>query len=283
MGRISFILFTFNEEKRIEYAIRNFCDYGQVYVFDGGSTDKTKEIAEKLGALFFVRPPSTLPQIETQENFEFIKSKIKTDWIYWGYVDNLAPKSLVEKMIEVAEQDTAKMVLVPLYTYLWGNTKHLAQKSYTPFLFHKDFVDFSNNYIHGMGKFLGGAKQIVRLPNKSEYAIRHFSVYNTSKFVPGHLRYAEQEALGKYAAGKKFSFIRMLAGMIRYLWIYRRSLRNGVLGFIIVSQYAFFRLMAYARLYELEHGLSVEEIEKSYSVIKQEMLKEFNTSLEKDS
>jgi len=65
-----------NEEKRVSYAIRNLISYGDVMIMDAGSTDNTKNIAERLGARFFLRPPSDNLQVETQQNFEFIKKRI---------------------------------------------------------------------------------------------------------------------------------------------------------------------------------------------------------------
>lgn len=272
-NNISFVLFTYNEEKRIACAVRNFIKYGNVYVFDGGSTDKTQEISEQLGAKFYLRPLNKKPQVETQENFDFIKSKINTDWIYWGYVDNIAPKSLIDKLLSISFQDKIKMVLIPLYTYLWGNTRYYAQKGYSPMFFHKDYLDFSNNGIHGMGKFTGNKNEIYKLPNKSEFALVHFSVYNISKFVQGHLKYAEEEAVSKIKEGKKFSLIRMLAAMVRYCGIYGRiGYKNGVLGLIIMLSYAFSRFMVYVRLYELENDITLESIEKNYSIVKEQIL-----------
>lgn len=276
MQPITFILFTYNEEKRIAYAIKNLINYGPVILMDGGSTDRTKEIAEDLGAKFLSRPPSTKPNVETEENFTFIKNNIQTDWIYWGYVDNIAPKALMEKMTAVAIENKYKKVLIPLQTYLWGNTKHAILKSHAPMLFHKDFTTFVDNYIHGMGKFTGTKDQVLTLLNTEEYALKHFSTYNLNKFINGHMRYAEAEALEKFAAGKKFSTLRMVAAMIRYCWIYRRCLKLGSLGLIILLNYSFFRVMAYSRLYELENKIDIDGIEESYSKAKDKMLQEFD-------
>lgn len=276
MNKITFVFFTYNEEKRISYVIKNFIKYGDIIILDGGSTDKTKEISEKLGASFYLRPVSSKAQVETQENFEFIKSKIRTDWIYWGYVDNLAPKSLVEKLIQISSDNTIKMVLIPLYTYLWGSTKHFAHKGYTQMFFHKNYIDFTDNSIHSMGRFTGGKDEILKLPNKLEFALIHFSTYNISKFVVGHLRYAMSEALDKQKDDKKFSVIRMLAAMARYCIIYAKNgYKNGTLGLIVMFSYAFSRFMTYARLYELEHNITLETIENNYSIMKEKILEEF--------
>ncbi len=276
MSPITFILFAYNEEKRIAFAIRNLIPYGPVLVLDGGSTDSTRQIVESLGASFHSRPPSDKPNVETQQNFEFVKSLIQTDWIYWGYVDNMVPKALLEKMIEIAMENKFKKVVLPMRTFLWGNIEHPVLESHAPMLFHKDFTTFVDNHIHGMGQFTGTADQVLTLPITDEYSLRHFSTYTTEKFVAGHMRYAVAEAHEKFATGKKFSNVRMIAGMLRYWWIYRKSLRLGTLGIITLLSYSFFRLMAYAKLYELENGISLESIEDSYSKAKESLLNDFD-------
>ena len=276
MNKITFAIFTYNEEKRIAYAVKNFIRYGDVVILDGGSADRTQEIAESLGAKFFTRPKSDRPFVETQENFDFLKSKIRTDWIYWGYADNIAPKTLVEKLVAVSGQDKVKMVLIPLHAYLWGDVRHFALKSYAPMFFHKDFVTFADNHIHGLGKFLGAKDQSLKLPDNEKYALKHFSTYTINKFLLGNLRYSDEEALQKYRAGKKFSVVRTLAAMARYVWIYGKyNCKNGALGMLIVLNHAFARLITYTRLYELEHNITLENIENTYSKEKEKMLEDF--------
>jgi len=276
MSNISFVIFTYNEEKRISYVIRNFIKYGEVLIMDGGSTDRTKEIIESMGAKYFLRPVINKVQAETQEMFNFVKSNIKTDWIYWGYADNIAPKTLVEKIVEISNQDNFKIVHIPLYTYLWGNVKNYAIKAYGPFVFHKDFVDFTNNNIHSMGRFIGNEEQILKLPSKEEYALRHFSTYNLSKFVQAHLRYAEAEALEMFESGNKFSTMKMLVSMAKNCVIWGRySLKGGIFGLIVLLNYAFFRFMLYIKLFELENKITLESIENNYSIEKEKMLEEY--------
>jgi glycosyltransferase involved in cell wall biosynthesis len=276
MSNITFIIFTYNEEKRISYVIKNFIKYGRVCILDGGSTDKTKEITESMGAEFFLRTPSNTPGVENQENFNLVKQIMKNDWIYWGYADNIAPITLVEKMVEISKQDKIKMVKIPLYTYLWGNTSHYALKSHAPFFFHKDYIDFTNNYIHGIGKFLGTKDEMYTLPTKEEYALKHFSTYNITKFVHGHMNYSEREAREKHDKGVRFSILRTFLAMIAYCWIFGRySYKNGKLGALIVLNYMFYRVMTYTRLYEMENKITIDSIEENYSQKKVEILKQF--------
>ncbi|MCF7843485.1 glycosyltransferase [Candidatus Gracilibacteria bacterium] len=273
---ISFILFTYNEEKRLPYVIKNFIKYGDIYILDGGSTDKTQEVAESLGAKFFTRPKSEKIHGETEQNLNFVKSIINTDWIYWGYVDNIAPKKLLEIVARISSESTYKLINVPLYTHLWGNTENYIQKSYGSFFFHKDYIDFTNNYTHGFGKFLGKDSEKLTLESNDGLAIKHFSTYSIHKFILNHLRYAEDEAFEKYEKGERFSLIKTIVAMIRYIFIYyREGHKYGTLGILIVLNYAFFRLMTYTKLYELENNINLDTIENNYSKNKEVILKDF--------
>lgn len=277
MSNITFVIFTYNEENRLPFIIRNFSRYGRICIMDGGSTDSTKQVAESMGAFFFTRPKSTKVNAETPENFEFIKTFLDTDWIYWGYADNIAPKALLEKLSEISHQDKIKQVFIPLYTYLWGYTERYALKAYAPFFFHKDFVDFNNNHIHGIGRFVGTKEQILTLPSREEYALKHFSTYNLQKFVANHMRYAETEAQEKFQTGQKFSVWKLCRAILAYVWIFgKQNYKSGKLGLLVILNYVFYRVMTYTRLYEIEHNITLQTIEENYSKKKEEILKEFN-------
>jgi glycosyltransferase involved in cell wall biosynthesis len=281
-SNIAFILFTFNEEKRIEYPVRNFIKYGEVLVLDGGSTDKTGEIARKYGAKFLQRPKinvagadgsNGIVMVETKEMLDFVLSNTDKKWIFWQFVDDLAPKTLLEKLTEISRQDKYKQVIIPLYTYLWGKTKYPAIKSSVGCFFQRDAVDFNNNKIHGMGEFLGKKEEILHLPIRDKYAIRHFSLYNLNKFATSHLAYAEAESGQKYEDGQKYSTVRMLAAMARYFWLfYKNNWKNGVLGFMEALAYSNFRLQTYFSLYEKENGITLEKIEEQYVVEKKRII-----------
>ena len=274
MNNITFVIFTYNEEKRIEYVVRNFVKYGEVLVLDDGSTDRTKEIVEGMGVNIILRPKINETYVETEEMYNFVKKHVKTDWIYWGCTDNLLPKDLLTKLIEISKQDKIKYVSIPLYTYLWGNTKTPMLKSRSPRFFMKDYIDFSDNKIHGMGRFIGNKNEILNLPNGEKYAIHHYSLYNLNKFIFAHLKYAETEAQQRFKSGKRFSFFYMIGGMIRYfILFFKEGFRNGKSGFITSLLYAFFRMMVSVRLYEIENNITLESIEEKYSKAKEELLK----------
>ena len=277
MNKITFVIFTYNEEKRVADVIKNFRHHGEVLILDAGSTDQTKAITIQMGARFLERPKSDATYIDTQVNLDFVRKNIDSEWVYWGCADVLAPFSLLNKIQESIQSSRYKMIKMPFYTYLWGLTQHLTLKARSAIVFHKDYIDFTDNQIHCMGKFLGTNEEILVLPHDMRYALRHFSLYNLEKFVHGHLRYANTEALEKYSRGQRFSMIKTLAAMLRYMWIYgRHGYRNGKLGFLIMLNYAMFRLMTYTRLYEIEQGIDLSTVEGNYRSLKDKLLEDFN-------
>lgn len=81
-NNITFVIFTYNEEKRIGYIVRNFVKYGEVLILEDGSTDRTKEIVEKLGGRFILRPKINSIIVEDEGMHNFIKQSAKIDSIF---------------------------------------------------------------------------------------------------------------------------------------------------------------------------------------------------------
>ncbi len=272
---ITFILFSYNDAYRIEYVIRNVLPFGEVIVFDDHSTDNTKEIVEKLGVPFIVRPKTKEPFIETEETYLFIKQYIKTPWLYWGWTDNMLTLELLQKMVELSTQEKYKLVNIPVYTYMWGDIKHkMMRAKYGNFFMH-DFVSFKGNFIHHFGTFLGKPEEQLTLSYSEKVAIYHFSLYDMNKFVQGHLRYANEEARYKIEShSRKFSLFYTFGSMANYfrLFYLKGAWRMGVIGLLNGLLFAFSRLLVATRLYELEHGLTLEKMEEAYVKGKKEIL-----------
>ncbi len=273
-GNITFIIFTYNDGYRVEYSIRNLKPFGEVIVSDQESTDNTVEIANKLSVRVASRKATGKPFIETQELLDTVEGLATNDWIYWGFVDNILPKTLLEKMVKISHQDKYKHVFIPIYTYLWGDTKNVYVKAAYGCFWKKGMMDFRQNRIHNMGKFLGKKEEELRLPMKPKYAMRHFSLYDMNKFLSSHWRYAQTEAEQKYRDGKRLGFVYLFGSMARYFWIFWGGIKAGTRGLLVSLLYSFFRLMMCVRLYELEHGWTLESIEAEYAKEKKKLVEE---------
>ena len=273
-GNITFLIFTYNDGYRLEAAIRNLRPYGEVIISDQESTDNCKEITERLGAKFISRKATGKPFIETQELLDSMTAAASNDWLFWSNVDYLMPKSLLLKLVEVSHQDKYKIVYVPIYTYLWGDTKNIYVKAAYPSFFHKGYMDMRNNRIHNLGKFTGQPKQALHLAKKAEYAMRHFSLYDLNKFIPSHTRYVMTEAQQNFDAGRRITYKRLFGSMGYYFYLFYGGIRSGMRGILVGLLYAFFKLLVAVRMFELEHNLNLETIEAEYAKEKWRLVEE---------
>lgn len=112
---ITFIILTKNEELHIARAIENVAPVARrIIVVDSGSTDRTVEIAESLGAeVHFLEWPGNQAQ---QMNNALGKIKIDTDWIFRldadEYLTDELKQELAERLPALAENVSA--VEIPL-------------------------------------------------------------------------------------------------------------------------------------------------------------------------
>jgi len=76
--KLSVILATRNEEANIVRCLESVKDIaGEIIIFDEYSTDKTKELAEKLGAKVFLEPHHDIFHITKQKALE----KADGEWV----------------------------------------------------------------------------------------------------------------------------------------------------------------------------------------------------------
>lgn len=271
---ITFVIHTFNEERRIKYLLRCFKDYGKILLADDGSTDKTIEIAESYGAEYFIRDKNW-EWGEEERAMEYIQNKVDTDWIYLGSVDELCPRKLLEKFVEVAGQNKYKIIYARRINMHYGIENLGLEHTYQIRLFKKSSIDFENNCIHYFGKIVCRPEEILYLPRTDEYSIYHFSTYNLSKFEINTNKYGDIEAQQNVKNGKKFSFIKMLLKPLKIFlkcYLFNGSWKYGMPGFVMTMQFVFFCFNVAAKTWELESNLTLENIEKRYDKLKEKLL-----------
>ncbi|KKU90616.1 MAG: Glycosyl transferase, family 2 [Microgenomates group bacterium GW2011_GWA1_48_10] len=273
-GDITFVLFTLNEEKRIEYPLRCFSGYGDIMVIDNWSTDKTIEIAKKYTPLVFQR--DKIPFTESEEGVDYVFARAKTNWFYWGYADELLPRPLVEKMAEISQQDAYKVTWVRRKNYNYGGV-NLDNRTALRF-FKKGAIDFSGNQIGRFGKIVVPPEQIFTFPKADAYSIHHFSTYDIVKFEQGHSRYSTEEARAYIRLGRHFSGLRLIGRPVYFFlrfMIVGGAWRWGWRGLIITAQYCFYFFNIEAKMWELEHGVTLESMERDYDKMKENLLEKY--------
>ena len=99
MNYLSIIIPTFNEELRIAATLKQIGEGVEIIVVDGGSTDKTREIAEQLGAKVIISPSKGRA---FQMN---LGAKIaKGDVLLFLHGDTLLPQNYQEQIIDTLSQ-----------------------------------------------------------------------------------------------------------------------------------------------------------------------------------
>ena len=268
--KITFLLFTYNEARRIEYVLRCFQPYGRIVVMDNHSTDDTVLIARRYGAEVYTHDhPGYVEEEHVAAN---ALSKVSTDWVYWAYCDEILPKPLLLRLQEIAEEDRYRLVKIHRKNLHYGVEYHTFDSGgRSQRFFRKGYVDFTANRIHEMGRFVGTPDQVLDMPIEDAFSIFHCSTYNLRKFELAHSAYSDVEA----GMIESFSAVNLVWGPVKWFlkhYVKKGGWRGGWGSFILVMQYCFFYFNVHAKVWEREQGLSLEAIESSYDRIKERLL-----------
>ncbi|MEP7148257.1 MAG: glycosyltransferase family 2 protein [Acidobacteriota bacterium] len=119
--KISAVIITYNEEKNIEDAIRSVSWADEIIVVDSESTDRTRELAESLGARVLLNP---WPGFSAQK--QFAVDEAAHDWIFSLDADERVTDDLREEIRGLADKERhGDGFRVPRLSYYMGRAiKH---------------------------------------------------------------------------------------------------------------------------------------------------------------
>src|SRR3989338_7687279 len=149
---LRFVIPAKNEEKRIKYVLDCLKGYGNILLLNDGSSDRTVEIARQYLDLTVHDIESSFGVTETEEIMEIVHRLVSTDWIYWGFVDEILARPLVEKMTELSLQDKYRAVWIRRKNYNYGGVN--LDNGYALRFFKKGAIDFKDNKIGRFGKIV---------------------------------------------------------------------------------------------------------------------------------
>ena len=272
-SNITFIIFTYNEEKRIEYPIKCFRAYGDVIISDNDSTDNTIKIANKLGATVINRK-THFSFVENTIETDFIFSFVKTDWVFWGFADDMVPKTCLELYKEISQENKYKIVVQQRKTLMYDGKTELHPGLISIKFFRKDSLDFTNNTIHQMGKFASHVKpsEVLYLPPIDEYATYHFSLETTESLISKMNLYTTIQA--KSTQGK-VSFIKLISNpLIVFIEIYffNGCWKYGIKGYISSMRFAMSYFITLSKKYEIDNNITLKSIEEKFAKEKKKLL-----------
>ncbi len=269
--KITFVIFTFNEEARVERAVRNFIASGRVLVVDNHSTDRTRELAEKTGATVLLN--QNQGWVEDEKTTALVKAAVRTPWIYWAFADEMIDRPTMHTILQAVESDIYSIVRIVRKNYYYGRFCHDAYADALNRVFKKDAIDFTGNTIHHFGRVTVPDSQILALDGR-KYFVHHF-ISNTAKT---YLRVMDGYTDIQAARTAPRSATRTLLGMVRTVasnYLLRGGYKAGLPGFFFALQFAYYVALLNMKRYELDHNLSFGTIEGCNNAARDQLLSTF--------
>lgn len=261
--KITFIIATSNEEKRIRNVITSILPHGKVLVVDNFSVDKTCNIAKILGAK--VIQYKNNGWIDTKEEMDFIFSHVDTEWVCLISADEMIPKLCLSLYEKIASESKYKVVVQRKKTLLYQANTDFIFAYINIHFFRKGALNFNNNLIHER-RFSSHVKpsEILYLPPLDEYSIYHFSIYTTEGLLKTLNIYSSFQAK---LVSQRFIIVKLfLMPMISFFMHYfiGRLFTLGMRGFIISVQFALNEFLIYSKAYEIKNNINYNFIESSF-------------------
>jgi glycosyltransferase involved in cell wall biosynthesis len=271
VSQITFVVFTYNEEGRIERVIRNFLGAGHILIVDNYSTDRTVELARRHGCEILLN--RNQGWVEDAITAARVKEAVKTPWIYWAYADEIIGRTTLTKIMETIENPQLSVVNVYRKNYFYGVFCHDAFADKTSRVFRKEAIDFADNTIHHFGKISVAATNVHTL-DKSYY-VHHFITYTAKSYIAALDRYTDIEA---EQPGRPLSLARTAASVSKTFvmnFFVRRAYRAAMAGLILTLFQCIYLILAFMKKYERRFQLNSQGIESVNNRIRDELLADF--------
>ncbi len=259
ISNITFVIFTFNEENRIDRVIRNFKDFGRILVADNKSTDKTVEIAQKYGCDILIREEH-FDYVENQKMLNLIYKNIATDWIYWGFADEMLDLNTLLEIKKVIESGQHDIISIDRKNYFYGKFCYDAFSSRTNKIFKRNCLDFSNNVIHCFGTPTVSTDRIFTLSDK--YFVHHFISNTASSYLNTINRYTDVEICFHNTPNRNVFYpVIVLCGFLLKHYIIKKGYKAGFPCLQLTLLMTIYFIIKNMKLFETESNLCVEKIE----------------------
>lgn len=241
--KITALAITYNEEENVERYFESLSFADEIIFVDSQSTDKTIEIAERLGVKVIQRK---FDDFSNQRNFAI--EQASNDWILFFDLDEIISKDLEFEIKSILKKPNDKVAFYIRRKFYfmgklikyggWQNDKAIR-------LFNKHHCQYNGNLVHELVQSTG---KTGILKNKLDhYSYKNFDNYNDKLNLYSKLQ-AENLFLLKQKPNLYHFFIRPT---YRFLWqyIFRLGILDGKTGFILAYIHSFSVFKRYLQLW----------------------------------
>lgn len=242
---LSLVVITLNEERNIERCLRSVPFAADVVVVDSGSQDRTREIASSLGARVLRREWQGFgPQKK------YATEQASQDWILSLDADEaLSPELVREIQTRFASLNPEVGYEIPRKSWHLGRwIRHGGwYPDYQLRLYNRKFSQWPDAQIH----------ERVQAPRVERFAtpLLHYVFQDLADQVATNNRYSGLLAQKDYAAGKKFSLLKLLikpATKFFETYFLKLGFLDGRAGFLISISAAYSIFLRWAKIGELQ-------------------------------
>ncbi len=258
-SKLTVILPVYNEEHRIEAALRNFHGKAPIVVIDNFSTDSTLAVAKKYTDRLVQRKNSGFA---TREDYEFMFAQAKTEWVLIIYAGHHFPQSLVAAIEQAVLSEKYDAVNLTGYAVQYGKKTNVygwdfRQKFTTTRCFKKSVIDLSQSRIHHELPYVGDLGRVYFPPLNNDHRIANYRDDDLAMMNRKTITYSEEEARQLHAAGRSIKSSKVYFSFFwhvckRLFW--RLAIFEGPSGMIIAISESYRYFCVDARLWELTQG-----------------------------
>jgi glycosyltransferase involved in cell wall biosynthesis len=255
--KITAAIITFNEEAKIEDALRSVEWADEVLVVDSGSTDRTRELVQQKGVRLLDREWTGF-----SDQKQFAADSASNDWILSLDADERVSKELKDEIVRLTASGGEKAgYTMPRLSYYMG--RPIRHGGWYPDrqlrLFDRRHARWNGRVIHESVELIEGTA------GELDHDILHYSVDNAAHHhrMIGE-RYAPLAARQMYDDGRRTSALRIaFAGPAAFAahYIFRAGFLDGLPGYAIARFSAHHAYLKHLMLWELQNGPEVPSAE----------------------
>jgi (heptosyl)LPS beta-1,4-glucosyltransferase len=245
--KITAVILTRNEIKRIEACIRSLLWCDEVIVFDSFSTDGTQALARTSGAHVIEHPFENFAQ---QRNAAL--TQVSAEWILFVDADEIVTPELGVEIQQVVQNPDVDVWWIPRHNYIFG--KLTCGAGYYP--------DYQMRLLRsGSGIYKREASEIFVHEGTEGYLKEHLLHYNYDNVAQFHEKQKAREvfeAKNLYIQGEQPTLKKLLTQPLRHFWwryVTLKGYQDGWHGFRLCVLLAYyFGYHNYVRLRQLQQS-----------------------------
>lgn len=242
---ISLVIITLNEEDNISRCIQSVPWADEVIVVDSNSTDRTREIAESLGAKVYNQPFLGFRD-QKQKATDFAKN----DWVLSLDADEALSLGLSQEILKTFDttpiHDGYTMPRLSFHLGRWIKHGGWYPDRQLRF-FNRKKAKWGGGHVH--------EKISCEVVGSFKNNILHYVFKDLTDQIEANNRYSSLGAQDLFERGKKFSLVKLfLKPVSKFLetYVWKLGFLDGLPGFIISVGAAYSVFLKFAKLRELK-------------------------------